>query len=138
MKKFLDFQSMSQRLYGCESLASNARLRQFLSSKGGFLATSDFVSSRMSELKGGNTPPVTPRRSPRRSMAVPSMKTPPSVSDTQLMELEARNDQLNADLAQVNKQVYYVEQAKSSSSCILKLLSMCNGWTIFHQTIRSG
>lgn len=95
---------MSQRLYGCESLASNARLRQFLSSKGGFLATSDFVSSRMSELKGGNTPPVTPRRSPRRSMAVPSMRTPPSVSDTQLMELEARNDQLNADLAQVNKQ----------------------------------
>lgn len=104
MKKFLDFQSMSQRLYGCESLASNARLRQFLFSKGGFLATSDFVSSRMSELKGGNTPPVTPRRSPRRSMAVPSMKTAPSVSDTQLMELEARNDQLNADLAQVNKQ----------------------------------
>lgn len=91
---------MSQRLYGCESLASNARLRQFLSSKGGFLATSDFVSSRMSELKGGNTLPVTPRR----SMAVPSMRTPPSVSDTQLMELEARNDQLNADLAQVNKQ----------------------------------
>lgn len=118
----IDFseQSMSQRLYGCESLASNARLRQFLSSKGGFLATSDFVSSRMSELKGGNTPPVTPRRSPRRSMAVPSMKTPPSVSDTQLMELEARNDQLNADLAQTLKAVSDLEEGirsmeKSSS-----------------------
>ena len=112
-------QSMSQRLYGCESLASNARLRQFLSSNGGFLATSDFVSSRMSELKGGSSPPVTPRRTPRKSMAVPSMRNPPSISDTQLMDLEAKNDQLNADLAQV-----YNSVCKYTHFCLLWTLTV--------------
>ncbi|XP_062603182.1 uncharacterized protein LOC134264959 [Saccostrea cucullata] len=108
----IDFseQSMSQRLYGCESLASNSRLRQFLASKGGFLATSDFVSSRMSELRGGKSPPVTPRRSPRKPVAVPSMRSPPDVRDTQLMDLEAKNDQLNADLAQTLKAVSELEE----------------------------
>ena len=48
---------------------------------------------------------MTPRRTPRKSMAVPSMRTPPSISDTQLMDLEAKNDQLNADLAQVYNSV---------------------------------
>ena len=49
---FFFLQSMNQRVYGYENMASNARLRQYLSAKGGYLATSDFIGSRLAELKG--------------------------------------------------------------------------------------
>lgn len=101
IKIFL-FQRMSQRLYGYESLASNARLRQFLSSNGGFLATSDFVNNRMLELRGLKSPTVSPRSSPRKQQkVVPNIKTPRDVADMQLMTLESKNDQLNAELTEV-------------------------------------
>lgn len=102
----LDFsdQQMSQRLYGSETLASNARLRQYLASKGGVLASSDFVSSRMSELKGIRSPTPSPRPSPlRRPRNMPPMKSPRDVLDTQLVDMETRNDAMNKDLAEAMK-----------------------------------
>ena len=53
-------QRMSQRLSGYHLVASNARLRQQLAAKGGYLPSGDFISSRMAELKGS------PTHSPRR------------------------------------------------------------------------
>jgi hypothetical protein len=52
---------MSQRLYGSETLASNARLRQHLMSNGGIMTTSDFVSVRMAELRGIKSPLISPK-----------------------------------------------------------------------------
>lgn len=51
------FQRMNQRLHGYDNISSTARLRQYLASKGGFLATSDFLANRMAELRGSE--PVT-------------------------------------------------------------------------------
>jgi len=51
---------MSQRLSGYHLVASNARLRQQLAAKGGYLPSGDFISARMAELKGS------PTHSPRR------------------------------------------------------------------------
>ena len=48
-------QRMSQRLSGYHLVASNARLRQQLAAKGGYLPSGDFISSRMAELKGSPT-----------------------------------------------------------------------------------
>jgi hypothetical protein len=54
---------MSQRLSGYHTVASNARLRQQLAAKGGYLPSGDFIASRMAELRGS------PAHSPRRSVA---------------------------------------------------------------------
>ena len=53
---------MSQRLYGYESLASNARLRQQLAARGGYSTSGDFIASRMAELKGQKSPLTNPAR----------------------------------------------------------------------------
>jgi hypothetical protein len=58
---FVILQRMSQRLYGSETLASNARLRQHLMSNGGIMTTSDFVSVRMAELRGIKSPLTSPK-----------------------------------------------------------------------------
>lgn len=53
---------MSQRLYGYETAASNARLRQQLNAQGGVLTSGDFVGERMAELKGLKSPTRSPNR----------------------------------------------------------------------------
>ena len=39
-------------MYGYESVSSTSRLRQYLAAKGGYIAPSDFIASRMAELSG--------------------------------------------------------------------------------------
>lgn len=46
------YQVMSERLQGFENFTGNARLRQYLASKGGYLASSNFLGDRLRELKG--------------------------------------------------------------------------------------
>jgi len=92
---------MGQRLYGSENLTSNARLRQYLASKGGYMASSDFIATRMAELKG-SAAPSTPRSSLHKRVP-PPMHTPRDVVGKQLSELHTKSDSLNEELAEVLK-----------------------------------
>ena len=51
---------MNQRVYSYENRSGTSRLRQYLASKGGYLATSDYLANRMAELRGSG--PVTVSR----------------------------------------------------------------------------
>lgn len=53
------FQRMNQRVLGYKNLSNTARLREYLASKGGYLATTDFLANRMAELRGSGPVSVT-------------------------------------------------------------------------------
>ncbi|KAH3750553.1 hypothetical protein DPMN_185080 [Dreissena polymorpha] len=118
-------QQINRRMYGYENMSSTARLRQYLESKGGYLATSDFIANRMNELRGSG-PLVTSKPSHhRKPPPPPPIVTQRDVVDTQLVEFQTTNDALNEELADVLKMeaglregIRHMEQDSSQANLV--------------------
>ncbi|XP_064598475.1 uncharacterized protein LOC135464837 [Liolophura sinensis] len=102
-------QVMSERLQGFENFTGNARLRQYLASKGGYLASSNFLGDRLRELKGLKAE-VPKRPAPIGRPALP-LHAPKDVIDSQLVELQTEWDNMSDHLAQVLLQESQLKEA---------------------------
>ncbi|GFO26753.1 cytadherence high molecular weight protein 2 [Plakobranchus ocellatus] len=108
-------QKMSQRLYGYESLASNARLRQQLAARGGYSTSGDFIASRMAELKGQKSPLANPTRSPvKRMRPAQTISSPRELLGSQIVSLRTKSDGVNEELAKVMKAESEIREGMTS------------------------
>ncbi|XP_030833415.1 uncharacterized protein LOC753555 [Strongylocentrotus purpuratus] len=92
-------ENIKERITDEQAASSKARLREYMVSHGGFKSTSDFVETRLKELRGTKTPGDEGRRPTIHITAISSLRSQRELFDLQITQTNTQLDQLNSQLA---------------------------------------